>query len=153
MRYSSIIRQYLSSNDWKYQCTDDESEFFCVYSGNFQEQWILRFRISQDHDEILVYSQLDTVDEKFRDDVAFFVTHANFGLHVGAFELDYTDGDFRFRTSIDAERIDDVESVLDNLVKRNVTTVERYLPGVKAIICDGVCPIDACQSCEDDIRY
>ncbi len=35
--------------------------------------------------------------------VAEFITRANFGIVIGNFEIDFSDGEIRYKTSIDVE--------------------------------------------------
>ena len=69
-------------------------------------------------------------------------------MAIGNFELDFTDGEVRYKTSIDVEG-DQLSSVLiKTLVYTNVTMMDEYLPGIKAVIEAGVSPEEAIRAIE-----
>ncbi|WP_165394727.1 YbjN domain-containing protein [Methanofollis fontis] len=68
--------------------------------------------------------------------IAEYLTRANYGLRIGNFEMDFDDGEIRYKTSIDVEGT--VDSLSHNVIKwmviHNLNTMDRYLPGVMRII-------------------
>jgi hypothetical protein len=66
--------------------------------------------------------------------VAEFITRANYGLRIGNFELDFRDGEVRYKSSLDFEG----ETLTPGLVKfaiyPAVQTMDRYLPGLMGVI-------------------
>jgi len=61
---------------------------------------------------------------------------ANFGLFIGNFELDFDSGTMQYRTSIDVEGQEEALSslVIKHLVYQNVLTMDKYLPGLAAVL-------------------
>lgn len=84
--------------------------------------------------------------------VAEYLTRANYGLHVGNFELDYRDGEIRFKTSVDVEGASLVASLVRNLVYLNCLMMDRYLPGLLGVIHAGEAPADAIAKAEAPVR-
>ncbi|MEL7052307.1 MAG: YbjN domain-containing protein [Cyanobacteria bacterium J06588_5] len=66
--------------------------------------------------------------------MAQFITRANYGLILGNFELDYTDGEIRYKTSLDVESDRLTPALTKNLISTNVTTMDQYLPGLLAFL-------------------
>ena len=64
----------------------------------------------------------------------------DYGMTIGNFELDYTDGEIRYKTSIDVEGDQLTSALIKNLVYTNVRMMDEYLPGITAVIEAGVSP-------------
>jgi hypothetical protein len=79
--------------------------------------------------------------------IAEFLTRANYGMTIGNFELDYTDGEIRYKTSIDVTNDQLSPALIQTLVYINVAMMDEYLPGIQAVI-DGATPIAAIQAIE-----
>jgi hypothetical protein len=104
----------------------------------------------RDEQEQCVFYSLCPVDapEQRRPAVAEFLTRANYGLVVGNFELDYEDGEIRFKTSIDVADDRLSPALIRNIVYANVLVMDRYLPGILQVIYGQVPPIDAIRQVE-----
>lgn len=78
------------------------------------------------------------------------ITRANYGLTIGAFDLDLETGKAQFRTSIDVE--DEIpaltDGVLHHLIYQNVVTTDRYLPALRAVCEEGSLPAPAIAAVE-----
>ena len=68
-------------------------------------------------------------------------------MTLGNFELDYTDGEIRYKTSIDVTNAQLSSALIQTLVYTNLAMMDEYLPGIQAIL-DGATPIAAIQSIE-----
>jgi hypothetical protein len=60
------------------------------------------------------------------DEMAEFLTRANFGLVIGCFEFDLDDGRVRFRSSIDFTNSELTETLIRNSIRSSMDAVERY---------------------------
>ena len=69
--------------------------------------------------------------------VAEFITRANYGLIIGNFELDFSDGEIRYKTSLDVEGDRLSQALIKQLVYTNVLTMDQYLPGILAVLEQG----------------
>lgn len=132
----SLVRdavvQFLSERDWTYE----EHESFLaleVVAGN--GEWPLLCYFPSGTEQLVVHSlvPVDIPDEQVAN-VVEFVTRANFGLAVGNFEIDLTEGpgyaEVRFKTSLDAEGSSLAVPAVRNLVDANLYVLDRYLPGL-----------------------
>ena len=75
--------------------------------------------------------------------MAEFLTRANYGLIIGNFEMDLTDGEVRYKTGIDVEGDRLSAALVKNLVYANVLTMDQYLPGIMRLIYADVSPAEA----------
>ena len=80
--------------------------------------------------------------------MAEFLTRANSGMIIGNFELDFADGEIRYKTSIDVEGDSLSSSLIKRLVYANVTMMDEYLPGIMSVIYGDVEPKDAIAQIE-----
>ena len=80
--------------------------------------------------------------------MAEFMTRANYGMIVGNFELNYEDGEVRYKTSIDIGDSDLSLMLVKQIVYPNVATMDLYLPGLMAVIYSDASPADAIAKIE-----
>ena len=88
------------------------------------------------------------VPEEVRSDVAEYLTRANYGLRIGNFELDYRDGEVRYKTSLDFEGAELLPPLIRNTVYPSVNTMDRYMPGLMSVIYGGKTPFEAIEDIE-----
>jgi hypothetical protein len=69
-----------------------------------------------------------------RDAVARFIARANWGLLIGNFELDYDDGQVRFKSSIDFSGTELSETMIRNAILPAMTAFETYANQLVAIM-------------------
>lgn len=83
------------------------------------------------------------VPEEKRAAVAEFVTRANYGMWIGNFEFDLRDGEVRYKTSIDLVDGELTTGMLNGVMRTNLSTLDRYLPGLMSVLWNDVAPQDA----------
>jgi len=90
-------------------------------------------------------------DEDSRQRVAEYITRANYGLRFGNFEMDYTDGETRFRMTVDCE---DRDSLSDGMIMSSIILpmrmYERYGDGLVAVMYGFLTPEAAIVEAEKD---
>ena len=65
--------------------------------------------------------------------MAEFIARANYGIVLGNFEIDFSDGEVRFKTSIDVEGSELTPALIEPVMYANVLTMDEYLPGLLAV--------------------
>ncbi|WP_217360014.1 YbjN domain-containing protein, partial [Anabaena sp. UHCC 0253] len=65
---------------------------------------------------------------------------ANYGMINGNFELDFNDGEIRYKTSIDVDGDKLSFALIKNLVYANVIMMDEYLPGIINVIESDISP-------------
>ena len=127
-----------------------------------EDRLILRTGFNGDHGEFSCYAQAREEQEQFAFYSIFpvkinqkdhytvmqFITLANFGMIIGNFELDLSDGEVRYKTSVDLEGVDIQAGMLRNLVYANVLTMDKYFTGLMRVIYGGIMPEDAINEIE-----
>ena len=97
--------------------------------------WTFYAQIVEEQELIVFYSLCPlTVPEDRRPEVAAFLARANYGLALGNFELDFGDGEIRYKTVLDAEGGYISPALVKRLVKANGLAMETYLPGISAVV-------------------
>lgn len=66
--------------------------------------------------------------------VAEYLTRANYGLQYGSFELDWNDGEIRYRHLVDCENCPPSQEVIRNSILIPYSTFERYGDGLLSVI-------------------
>jgi hypothetical protein len=143
------LGELLEHDGWYPRKLGDKSVYRVQYagkSGSFPCYLQVRLELEQ----LLVYAVCPVrVPEPARPSVAEFITRANYGLRIGNFELDYDDGEVRYKTSLDFEG----ESLTFNLVRGllypAVHTLDLYLPGVLAVSHGEKTPLEAIVAIEE----
>ena len=113
-------------------------------------QWNCYAQVREEQQQFIFYSICPLqIPEAKRIAIAEFITRANYGLLIGNFELDFSDGEVRYKTSIDVEGNRLNFDSIQNLVYTNVSIMDEYLPGIIAVVENNVSPEDAVISIEE----
>ncbi len=94
--------------------------------------------------QLLVYSVMtEDVPAERRAAVAEFLTRVNYVMTIGNFEMDYDDGEVRYKTSVDVEGDRLSIAMTRQLFALNVATMDLFLPGIEAVIRGDGSPAEA----------
>lgn len=111
--------------------------------------WHCYAQAREEQQQFVFYSVLDTnVPEDRRLAMADFLTRANYGLIIGNFEMDFRDGEVRYKTSIDVEGDQLSSPLIKQMVYINVLMMDRYLPGIMSVAYGGGDPARAIAAIE-----
>lgn len=91
-------------------------------------------------------------DEKMRSSVTEFFTRVNYGLVLGAFEVDLRDGEARYHIShlLGEGRLED--EVIRRIIGSALSTADRYFPAYMRVLFGGDTPEDAVFLAELDLN-
>ena len=67
---------------------------------------------------------------------------------IGNFELDFIDGEIRYKTSIDVGNDILTQELMKQVVYTNVMTMDTYQPAIMSVIYSDVSPEDAIKEIE-----
>ncbi|MCR5347460.1 MAG: YbjN domain-containing protein [Fretibacterium sp.] len=80
--------------------------------------------------------------------LAEFICRANYGMLNGNFELDFSDGEIRYKSFVDCSgECVPSEEVIGNSLWVGLNMFNRYLPGIKDMLFSDVIPKDAVEKC------
>lgn len=134
VRAFETVRQFLESDGW--------------YPQRVGDDFVYRVRYAAKHGSLRCYAQVRVDLEQLmfyvvapvkvpvaaRGPVAEFVTRANYGMRIGNFELDMSDGEVRYKSALDFEGVELAARLVQNLVYPAVSTMDRYLPGLLSVV-------------------
>lgn len=76
-------------------------------------------------------------------DTAKLFTQINYGLPLGTFEKDFSDGEICYCTGIDVTSGDVVPEMIASLIGATVRTIDRYYPTIISCLWNYMAPKDA----------
>jgi hypothetical protein len=147
------IVEFFERTHWNFQRHDGKSHLSMNVSGiNGKWQCIAQAREAQE--QFIFYSMLPiNVPSDRRQKIAELLTRANYGIVIGNFEMDFRDGEVRYKTSIDVEGAELTHPLMHRLVGANLMTFDRYLPAIMSALYGDVTPQAAVEEVEKGSAY
>ncbi|MBW4507273.1 MAG: YbjN domain-containing protein [Scytonematopsis contorta HA4267-MV1] len=143
------IINFFTQDDWSFTKIKGEPVLQLLFQGQ-NAQWTCYAKAREEQQQFVFYSICPViVPETKRVAIAEFITRANSGMIIGNFELDFTDGEICYKTSVDVEGSTLTFPLIKRLVYANVMVMDEYLPGILSVINDDTFPIDAIAKIEN----
>lgn len=155
----NIVNQFLVDDDWHFSFDENTGVFDFGLRVKSKIQKI-NYIVDVHEDEIVVYGMCplgaDHTDANMMAQMAEFLCRANYGLKNGCFELDFRDGEIRYRSFIDCEDLMPSKEVIKNSIHCTAAMFKRYAPGIVDIIFSGSTAKETIAKCEksseDELR-
>ena len=148
MRLLKTVESFLRDDGWDFSPIESRSVLKTGYQGE-NGSWTCYAQTREDDQQFLFYALCPIrAPEKKRPTVAEFITRANYGMVIGNFELDYSDGEIRFKSSLDVEDSELTEPMVRSAVYWAVVMMDKYLPGLLQVIGGDIRPVDAIDDIE-----
>ena len=145
--FEAIIN-FFTEDDWAYTKIQGEPTLRLAFQGQ-NGKWTCYAKAREQQQQFVFYTICPVkVPETKNLAIAEFIARANFGMIIGNFELDFTDGEIRYKTSIDVEGANLTFTQIKRLVYANVMMMDQYLPGIMSVIDSDVEPKDAIAQIE-----
>ncbi len=145
--FDSMV-QFFREDDWKFRQIEGRPILQMGFSGE-SGSWMCYAQAQDDRQRFIFYSVMESkVPADRRPAVAEFLTRANYGLVLGNFEMDFSDGEVRYKTSIDVEGGALAQPMIRTMVYTNILMMDRYLPGIMSVVYAGVPPAEAIAQVE-----
>lgn len=142
------VQRFFEQDEWPFTQLEDSLILKTGFNGD-NGQFTCFAQEREQQQQFVFYSVAPVkVPEKDRLAVAEFLTRANYGLIIGNFELDFSDGEVRYKTSLDVENAELSEALVKNLVYAAVLTMDRYITGMMRVVYGGATPVEAIQEIE-----
>lgn len=142
------LGEFLVEDGWHPQQIEGKNIFRMGFAGDNGSS-ICYAQVLTDLEIAIFYAVAPVrVPEDRRGDIAEFITRANYGLRIGNFELDYADGEIRYKSSLDFEGVALVPALIRNALYPAARTLDRYLPGMMAVVYGGKTPAAAIEEIE-----
>jgi len=147
--FETVVR-YFTQEEWYFLKMDSRPTLQMSFNGS-SGKWLCYANVNEEKGFFSFYSVCPiNVPEDRRSTVAEFLTRANYGLMIGNFEMDYREGEVRYKTSLDVENAEINLALIGNLVNVNLLMMDRYLPGVLKCIYGNESAEAAIQSIEGE---
>jgi hypothetical protein len=143
-----IIEKLFTDDEWYFIQLGNQPILQMTFQGK-NGKWTCYAQIHEEQPIFFFFSICPVnVPEDKRQKMAEFLTRANYGLKVGNFEMDFTDGEIRYKTSLNVENDQLSGPIIRNLVYANLWTMDRYLAGILSVIYGNIDPTEAIKKSE-----
>ena len=133
----ATLGQFLEEDGWYPQQLEDRNIYRMGFAGNNGDTTCYA-QVLVDLEIFLFYVQWPVkVPEDARLAAAEYLTRANYGLRIGNFEMDFSDGEVRYKSSLDFEGATLTPDLIKHAIYPAVQTMDRYLPGLMAVMYGG----------------
>ncbi|GET35956.1 YbjN domain-containing protein [Microseira wollei] len=147
-QFFAEIVNFFTEDEWPFVQIEGEPLLQMVFQGE-NGKWTCYAKARVEQKQLVFYSvcPVNTPENK-RMAIAEFLTRANCGMIIGNFEMDFEDGEIRYKTSIDVEGDSLSSALIKQLVYANVMMMDQYLPGIMSVIYGEVEAVDAIAQIE-----
>jgi hypothetical protein len=133
---------FFKERQWPFIQLGDRTILHMMFEGT-NGSWECYADAREDQHRLLFYSLAPLmVPEAKRQAMAEFITRANYGMMIGNFEMDFDDGEVRYKTSIDVDGEQLSSGLIFQLVSANVFTMDKYLPGIREVSTQDASPAE-----------
>ncbi len=151
------VRALIEGNQWKYEYSAEKQRFQLKFNLSKTKLSNCTIFISvrpRSDDEnscsrIISYGYISlSGDAESMANVCEYLTRANYGLSIGNFELDFRDGEIRYKVSCNARDALPGEDALDDLISLPILMFNRYGNGLLAVSMGMMTPEQAVEQAE-----
>lgn len=147
----TVVKQFLEEDGWRY--TFDETtgifQFNLRIRGKLQK---INYVIDVHENKIITYGfsliAVDPKDAEAMTRMAEFICRVNYSMENGCFEMDFTDGEVRFRTFIDCTGQVPSSEIIRNSLYCTAGMFGRYAEGFVDLVFGGASAAKAFEKCE-----
>jgi hypothetical protein len=149
MRGFEAVGAFLEEDSWHPQKLENRTIYRVYFSGNNGDLRCYA-QVRTDLEQFLFYVIAPVkAPEPQRAVVAEYLTRANYGLRIGNFEMDYSDGEIRYKSSLDFEGGLLTPPLIKNTIYPAAHTMDFYLPGLLSVMYGNQEPADAIDEIEN----
>jgi hypothetical protein len=143
--YDELLKFF---EDWSFMQNDEQTFLKIPYVGN-AGAWNCFAQALEEPEQLVVYSVYPAnATTELRPALAELITRLNYGLIMGNFEMDYGDGEVRFKTSLDVKQTALTADLIRPVVYFNVALMDRYFPALAAVVEQRATPREAFEMVE-----
>lgn len=151
MNIVNAVNDFLKEDDWHFSF-DETRGIFRFGLGLKGKLKKLHYIVDIKEDEYLVYAisplGADEEDAKMMANMAEFICRANYGLKMGNFELDFDDGEVRFKVHVLCKGVTPTAEMIKRSIYCPATMFDHYGSGIVDIIFNDTSGKAAVEKCE-----
>ncbi len=145
--FQKVVKFFLK-DDWQFAKLEAESTLRLAFQGK-NGKWKCYAKAREKQQQFVFYSVCPIkAQENKHLPITEFITRANYGMIMGNFEFDFPDGEILYKTSIDAGNDKLTYELIKQVVYTNVMMMDKYQPGIIAVIENDVLPEEAIKQIE-----
>lgn len=145
----TVVLEWLREHGFEWEETDDEEVVHTTVTGD-NGTWSCYILCREAAGRCIVYARPPwETPEPQRPAMAELLTRINYGLPLGNFEMDLSDGEVRFKTSIDVTGDRLSMALFEAMFETNAAATDIYLPALEAVRDGRMSPADAIGMVED----
>ena len=151
MNIANAVCDFLNEDDWHFSFDQERGifKFGLRLNGKLKK---INYIVDIKDDEYLVYAisplGADEEDSEMMANMAEFICRANYGLKMGNFELDFDDGEVRFKVHVLCKGITPTVEMIKRSIYCPASMFKRYGSGIVDIIFGNASGKDAVDKCE-----
>ena len=150
-RIQDAIETYFRQQEWEYTQQDEDDPLFFInfsFAGD-KGHWDCTI-IADEEDEWFTCATRYpiSVPEDRQLEIAELMARVNLYIFTGGFDMDFSDGEIRCRTSISFRGFEPSPELIGPLVFMSAAAADLYFPVFEAVLYEGVSPKDAAESTE-----
>ena len=150
IRAFQTVGHFMEEDGWHPQTLDDNYVYRAYFVGHNGEVTCFA-QVRVDLEQFIFYVVMPVrAPVHMRPAVAEYITRANYGLRIGNFEMDFDDGEVRYKSSLDFEGVELDAGLIRNTIYPAVQTMDRYLPGILSVIFGGKSAEEAIAAIEEE---
>lgn len=150
LRAFETVGKFMEEDGWHPQVLEGNFVYRAYFVGHNGEVTCFA-QVRVDLEQFIFYVVMPVrVPEPMRLAAAEYLTRANYGLRIGNFEMDFEDGEVRYKSSLDFEGVELTPDLLRNAIYPAVQTMDRYLPGVLSVVFGGISAEEAIAAVEEE---
>lgn len=145
-----LIKDLFDSEDWKYDFDEEDKVFITGINMN-SVLGSLRIHIFVQENSYIVYANLQASAEKdCYEKISEYLHRANYGLRNGNFELNYEDGEIRYKIFVDFEDRELSKDVVARSIFMPIFMFDRYGRGLIKLMLNEGDPKELIEEAEKD---
>ena len=150
---AEAVRAFLNDDGWHYDFDDDKGLFrFSLHMpGNLS---CIQFAVDVGRKDYTVYAisplSASRDDPEQMAKMAEFICRANYGLRDGSFEMDFSDGEIRYKCYVNCDGVLPAREITARSIRCPAAMYSRYGAGIIQVLFCGMFPADAVRMCERD---
>jgi hypothetical protein len=144
-----VLQDYYNFRQWPFEPLEGQTTLHMSYQGENGE-WETFAHVNEENSQASFYSIYpQKTPAGRRMTMAELLTRINYGMAIGNFEMDFDDGEVRYKTSLDVTDDRLSFALLTQLSEANLFLTDRYFLVIQAVMEKGMSSVDALNLLEE----
>ncbi|MFN0049693.1 MAG: YbjN domain-containing protein [Cytophagales bacterium] len=143
-----LVKAFLLSQGWQYSQPDTKNTFLfglTLEKGKFQ----CYLQVDEEEFSLSFYSFIGVnCPENKLIALSELLNRINYEVFLGNFEMDFTDGEIRFKTNLSFASITPSLPLIEELIFTNLNTIDKYYDSTLAVMFKEIDPSEAIKLVE-----